>query len=36
MKLFYEKGWQVKMEIPKEVWEAYEVLVKNWYDKFVF
>lgn len=36
MKLFYEKGWQVKMDIPKEVWDAYEVLVKKGYDKFVF
>lgn len=36
MKLFYEKGWQVKMDIPKYVWDAYEVLVKKGYDKFVF
>ena len=36
MKLFYEKGWQVKMDIPKEVWDTYEVLVKKGYDKFVF
>lgn len=36
MKLFYEKGWQVKMDIPKDVWDAYEVLVKKGYDKFVF
>lgn len=36
MKLFYEKDWQVKMDIPKYVWDAYEVLVKKGYDKFVF
>lgn len=35
MKLFYEKGWQIKMEIPQEVWNAYEILVKRGYDKFV-
>lgn len=35
MKLFYEKGWQIKMEIPQEVWNAYEILVKKGYDKFV-
>lgn len=35
MKVFYEKGWQIKMEIPKEVWEAYEILVKRGYDRFV-
>ena len=29
MKLFYEKGWQIKMEIPQEVWNAYEILVKK-------
>lgn len=22
MKLFYEKGWQIKMEIPQEVWDT--------------
>lgn len=35
MKLFYEKGWQIKMEIPQKVWDAYEILVKKGYDKFV-
>ena len=35
MKVFYEKGWQIKMEIPKEVWKAYEILVKRGYDRFV-
>ena len=36
MKLFYEKGWQIKIDIPDEVWEAYNILVKKGYDKFVF
>ncbi|MGN1297849.1 MAG: YdcF family protein [Clostridia bacterium] len=35
MKLFFEKGWQIEMDIPKEVWDAYETLVKRGYDKFV-
>lgn len=35
MKVFYERGWQIKMDIPKNVWEAYEKLVKMGYDKFV-
>lgn len=35
MKLFYEKGWQIKMDIPQEVWDAYETLVKRGYNKFV-
>ena len=35
MKVFYEKGWQIKMDIPKKVWNAYEILVKRGYDKFV-
>lgn len=35
MKVFYEKGWQIKMDIPNEVWKAYEILVKRGYDRFV-
>lgn len=35
MKLFYEKGWQIKMDIPKNVWNAYEILAKRGYDKFI-
>ncbi len=35
MKIFFEKGWQIEMDIPKEVWDAYEILVKRGYDKFV-
>ena len=36
MKLFYEKGWQIKMEIPDNVWNAYEILAKKGYDKYIF
>ena len=36
MKLFYEKGWQIKMDIPKKVWDAYKILVEKGYDKFVY
>ena len=35
MKLFYEKGWQIKMNIPQNVWNAYEILAKRGYDKFI-
>lgn len=35
MNLFYKKGWQIKMDIPKEVNNAYEFLVKIGYDKFI-
>lgn len=35
MKIFAENGWQIPMEIPQDVWSAYEELVKRGYDKFV-
>lgn len=35
MKLFYEKGWQIKMDVPQKVWNAYEILIKRGYDKFI-
>lgn len=35
MKLFYEKGWQIKMDIPSEVWNAYETLLNKGYNKFI-
>ena len=35
MKLFYENGWQIKMDIPNKVWKAYEILVNRGYDRFV-
>ena len=34
MKVFYKKGWQIKMDVPDEVWKAYEALVEKGYDKF--
>ena len=34
-KIFAENGWQIPMEIPPDVWSAYEELVKRGYDKFV-
>lgn len=35
MKVFAEKGWQIEVDIPSEVWEAYHELVKRGYDKYV-
>ena len=35
MKVFYEKGWQIKMDIPQNVWEVYETLVNKGYNKFI-
>lgn len=36
MRVFYEKGWQVKDEVPDNIWEVYEELVKRGYDEYVF
>ena len=35
MTLFYQKGWQIKMDVPKKVQEAYEDLVNLGYNKFI-
>ncbi len=35
IKVFAEKGWQIKMNIPDDVWNAYEQLVKAGFDKYV-
>lgn len=35
MELFYEKSWQIKMDIPPKVWEAYNILIERGYNKFV-
>lgn len=35
MKVFAEKGWQVEVDMPKNVWSAYLELVKKGYKKFV-
>lgn len=34
MKVFAERGWQIQMDIPNTVWQAYEDLVKKGYDKY--
>lgn len=36
MKVFPKKGWQVEVDVPDDVWDAYEQLVKRGYDKYVF
>ncbi len=35
MKIFAEKGWQIKMDIPQDVWDAYKILEKRGYNKFI-
>lgn len=34
MKVFAERGWQVPIDIPNDVWKAYEELVEMGYDKY--
>lgn len=34
MKVFAERGWQAKMDIPNTVWQAHEDLIKMGYDKY--
>lgn len=34
MKVFADRGWQIKMDIPNDVWKAHEELVKIGYDKY--
>lgn len=36
MKVFAKKGWQVEVDMPDEIWNTYEELVKRGYDKYVF
>ena len=36
MKVFAQKGWQEEVDMPNEIWNAYEELVKRGYDKYVF
>lgn len=36
IKVFAKKGWQIEMDMPEDVWNAYEELVKRGYDKHVF
>ncbi len=35
MKLYPQKGWSIEVEIPKQVWDAYEELVKRGYKKWI-
>lgn len=35
MKIFAENGWQVPVEVPENVWSAYEELMQRGYNKFV-
>ena len=35
MKLFAENGWQIEMEIPDNIWNAYYELVNRGYNKYV-
>jgi len=35
IKIFAERGWQIPMEMPENVWSAYEELVRRGYGKFV-
>jgi len=35
IKIYPEKGYQIAQEIPKEVWEAFEELVKSGYTKYL-
>ena len=35
MKIYPKRGWQVKVDIPIKVWQAYQELVKRGYDKYV-
>lgn len=35
MKIFAKKGWQIKMDIPQDIWDAYKILEKRGYNKFI-
>ena len=34
MKVFAERGWQEKTDVPDDIWNTYENLVKRGYDKY--
>ena len=36
IKIFARKGWQIEMDMPEEIWNIYEELVKRGYDKYVY
>lgn len=35
MKVYAEKGWQIEVKMPEDVWNAYEELVKRGYKQYV-
>ena len=35
IRLYPEKGFQIRQEIPDDVWAAYEVLVDSGYDRYL-
>ena len=35
IKLYPARGWQIEQEIPDEVWDAFEALVRAGYDKYL-
>jgi hypothetical protein len=35
IKLYPARGWQLEQDIPDEVWEAFERLVRAGYDKYL-
>lgn len=35
MKLFAKKGWQIEVDVPQNVWNAYEELKKRGYNKYL-
>lgn len=36
MKVFVKTGWQIEVEVPEEVWCAYEELVRMGYNKYLY
>ena len=35
MKIFAKKGWQIEMEVPDDIWNSYEELIKRGYDGYL-
>ena len=36
MDIFAQKGWQIEMDVPDYVWDAYNELVKRGYNKYIY
>lgn len=34
MKVFAQRGWQIEVDVPDDIWDTYEELVKCGYDKY--